>query len=699
MKPFVVLCAALFSAGSAFARPLIVESRITLPFSTDGVAFEGDELIATQGREVDLSDPDTEVIISANVYRRDATGQWVFQSELISETIPQFAGNNWPVSMSASVAAVRMPSGLHVFERSASGWAEQVLDVTPRPQGFVADVDGNTILTMAEATCNPRALVLNRGANGHWGVTAQLAVPAGGCVNGFDLDGAAAIVLGSFTDPSIQDQALIFERSGSGWITAATFMSPESANGLFGSATAVHGNLALVSGSDHGAHVYRRGAAGWTEDAALLTTPDSYDEPGQYARSLQITDDYVLEGGWNINRRNDIGYLFRPEADGSFTHLANLVTDGSNGISSAYLSGNRVIGNNSGYLREFELPTSFAVPALVQSDFESGATQWTPRPGSPFTIASDGTTHVYRQPSTAGDAATIHAADLTDQSISVDITPLAFNGDDRWVGLMSRYTNEANYYYITIRNSVDSIVLKRMLNGVFTTLATQGFDASVGATHRVTLESSGSRQAVFVDGDLLMATYDTALTHGHAGLRTYKASADYDNVVVSPGPLQSLGYSKLSKPSGTWTGFVPKFTQSSTAAEGRFLTGHAREDETVQSLVTVNSFATSGSPWVGLMVRYVDAGNYYYVTARKTNEISLRKLTNGAITVLGTASFPVTAGSAFTLKLEAIGDRLRVYANDELRIESAGAEIKAGQVGLMTYRAAASFDDYWAYEP
>ena len=699
MKPLVVLCAALLTAGGAFARPLVVESGKALPFYSDGVAFEGDELITTQGREVDLSDPETEVIISANVYRRDAAGQWVFQSELINETIPQFAGNNWPVSMSGTVAAVRMPSGLHVFERTASGWVEPVLDLTPRPQGFVADVDGDTILTVAEAACTPHALVLNRVATGHWDVTAQLDVGAGECVNGVDLDSAAAIVLSGSDNPAIPDQAQIFERAGSGWISAATFVSTESATGLFGSAIALHGNLALVSGSDHGAHVYRRGATGWTEDAALLTTPDSYDQPGQYARSLQITDNYVLEDGWSINRRNDIGYLFRFEADGSFTHLANFVTDGSNGIESAHLSGNRVIGNNSGYLVEFELPTSFAVPALVQSDFESGAAQWTPRPGSPFTIASDGTTHVYRQPSTAGDAAAIHDADLTDQSISVDITPLAYNGDDRWVGLMARYTDEANYYYLTIRNSTDSIVLKRMRNGVFTTLASQGFGASVGAKHRLTLESTGSRQAVFVDGDLLMATYDKALTHGHAGLRTYKASADYDNVVVSPGPLQSLAFSKLSKPSGIWTGFVPKFTQTSTAAEGRLLTGHAREDETVQSLVTVNSFATSGSPWVGLMVRYVDAGNYYYVTARKTNEISLRKLTNGAITVLGTASFPVTPGSAFTLKLEAIGDRLRVYANDELRIESAGAEIKAGQVGLMTYRAAASFDEYWAYEP
>jgi hypothetical protein len=696
MKSTLFLCIALLGAGGALARPLIVESPKLLPFSTNGAAFEGDELIATESQEVDPNAPVLEIIVSANFYKRSAGGQWVFQSQLATETIPEFNGTVWRVAMSASTAAVRMPSGLHVFERTAAGWTEDVLDAA-RPQGVAVEVDGTTVLTTAESACTSQAQMWNPVGAGHWAPTAQLAVPAGSCVGNLDLDGNEAIVLSSSADPAIPDRAQIFEQSGGAWTAAATFDSPESDAGIFGPAIAVHGNLALVSGSDRGAHIYRRGPSGWTADG-LLTTPDSYDFPGQSARSLQITDDYVLEVGWNINRRNDVGYLFRPEADGSFTHLANLVSDGSNGVEAAHISGTRVLAGNSGYLREFELPASFAVPVLVQSDFESGAAQWTQRPGSQFSVVSDGTTHVYRQSSTEGNAASVHSADRADQSISADITPVAFDGDDRWVGLMSRYTDEDNYYYVTIRNSSDAIVLKRMQDGIFTTLAAQGFDASVGAKHRVTLESSGSRQAVFVDGQLLMTTYDKALTHGHAGLRTFKAAADFDNVVVSPGPLQSLGYSMQNKQSGAWSGNLPRFVQSNTAAQARLLTGHARQDESVRALVTVNSFAPTGSPWVGLIARYVDAGNYYYVTARKTNEISLRRLNDGAITVLGNASFPVTPGTTFTLKLETIGDRVRVYVNDELRIE-AGAEIQAGQVGMMTYRAAAAFDDYWAYEP
>ena len=113
----------------------------------------------------------------------------------------------------------------------------------------------------------------------------------------------------------------------------------------------------------------------------------------------------------------------------------------------------------------------------------------------------------------------------------------------------------------------------------------------------------------------------------------------------------------------------------------------------------MGAFAPAGTPWVGLVARYVDNANYYYVTARKGDQLSLRKLTNGVVTVLGTVTYPVTAGGAFVLRLEAIGDRLRVYVNDELRLERAGAQVVAGKVGLATYRTTATFDAYTAYEP
>jgi hypothetical protein len=352
-------------------------------------------------------------------------------------------------------------------------------------------------------------------------------------------------------------------------------------------------------------------------------------------------------------------------------------------------------------LHAFELPASFDLPPVAQDDFETGnAQQWTIMPGSQFAVVGDQQTHFYRQSSLAGDAGAIYPGDLTQQHVSADIRPLAFNGRDRWVGLMTRYTDPSNYYYVTLRNT-GVLSLRRVVNGIITPLASYSMAASL-QWHRIALESAGTYQSVYVDGNLVMYAFDSALSHGHAGIRTYRASADFDNVVVSPGPVASLAYMDRVATGGSWTPTwhaAPYFSQTQAdSGDARLTSGLPREDMSVQATVTFDGLSATGTPWAGLLARYVDERNYYYVTVR-ANEISLRKLTNGVITVLDHESFARQLGMPINLRLEAIGDRLRVYVDDELRLEHAGAEVVAGKAGVMTYRAAATFRSYLAIEP
>jgi hypothetical protein len=99
------------------------------------------------------------------------------------------------------------------------------------------------------------------------------------------------------------------------------------------------------------------------------------------------------------------------------------------------------------------------------------------------------------------------------------------------------------------------------------------------------------------------------------------------------------------------------------------------------------------------MSRYVDSANYYYVTLRKSNELSLRKLTNGVITVLGTVPLTVTPGTVYRVRFETVGDRLRVFVNDELKIERAGAQTATGRTGVLMYRARATVSSYALFSP
>ena len=701
MKSLLMLLGAFWACTAATARPMVIESQAVLPAYSEDFAFAGDELISTRWEPVPNTNyPDEEFYTIATLYRRGTDGKWTLGSELARERGTAYGAR---VGMTSSVAAISMPSGLQIWERSASGWVRATVNGAQQLSGEHVDVAGITVLIPivdANVPCPARAAVVTRGTNGVWAMTAQLDAPPGSCVGDLDLDEGRAIMSVPDGDPTINiDRAVIFERSGSSWNLVAT-LSRNDASVKFASSVALRGDLAVVSASNRGSHVYQRTSAGW-QLVSFLPNEDSY-AGGQEDQEISINDQYVVKSGWNINRRTSIAYVYRRLTYRTFEHVANL--DTGDGLIGARIDGARVIGSLGPDLYEFNLPASFTVPALVQDDFESGAAAaWAPIPGSQFAIVSNGQTHVYRQSSVAGDAGAIHSADLTNQHVSADIRPIAFQGgSDQWVGLITRYTDPGNFYYVTLRNRFGQLALRRMQNGVISQLATYSMPATL-AWHRIGLESTGTLHNVYVDGKLVVYATDASHTHGHAGIRTYRASADFDNVVVSPGPLASLAYTDRVATGGVWDGnwvnggntFIQTVPDSGDALA---LSGVPRADAVVQATVTFGTGSSTSTPWAGLIVRYVDSRNFYYVTMR-ANELSLRRLTNGAITVLDNEPFTRQAGVPVNLRLEAVGDRLRVYVNEELRMERAGAAIAAGKVGMMTYRASASFENYWAYEP
>jgi hypothetical protein len=592
-----------------------------------------------------------------------------------------------------------MPSGLQIWERTSSGWVQANVDPAARNGGAGVDVAAGTVMyhkSDADPFCSTYAVALTRQSNGVWAISGRLDAPAGTCIDDLDLDAGRAIfrVHDANTEAS---SAVIYELSGSIWNLVATF-APTGSTVKFRAAVALRGDLALVSASARGTHVYRRSTAGW-QFAGYLPSPDSYDG-GQDAAEISISDQYVVQQGWSNNRRDSVVYAFRRLADQSFQHVANLVT--RDGLTTPRISGARVIAPFGPDLYEFNLPANITVPAAVQDDFESGAAAaWTTMPGSQFAIVNNGQTHVYRQSSVTTDGGAIHPADFTNQHVSADIRPIAWQGSDRFVALFTRYTNAGNYYYASWRTS-GLLQLRRMVNGAFTTLATYQLPMTT-TWHRLGLESSGTLHNLYVDGILVASANDATHTHGRSGMRTSHLSADFDNVVVTPGPLADLASFGRVATGGNWGGYWAtggsSFTQTlPDSGDARAVSGLPREDAAVQSTVTFGTGSTTGTPWVGLIVRYVDSRNYYYVTLR-ANELSLRKLTNGAVTVLDNEPFTRQPGVPVHLRLEAVGDRLRVYVNDVLRLEHAGAQIAAGKVGVMTYRASASFENYWAYEP
>jgi pectate lyase len=191
---------------------------------------------------------------------------------------------------------------------------------------------------------------------------------------------------------------------------------------------------------------------------------------------------------------------------------------------------------------------------------------------------------------------------------------------------------------------------------------------------------------------------------------TYRTRADYDNILADSQQLTALladdfrlcntmwsvqGEGEWVEPCSVGS---ESYVQTSTAGTARSMTGIATTHQSVRVKATPSAFNGSDR-WFGVMARFVDPDNYYYLTVRSNNTVSLRRLKDGAITVLDTAPVNVSLGTTYSLRLEAIGSSLRGYVNGTLLVEAKDATFASGKYGLVTYKTAASFDDFLATQP
>jgi hypothetical protein len=404
--------------------------------------------------------------------------------------------------------------------------------------------------------------------------------------------------------------------------------------------------------------------------------------------------------------------VFARNPDNTFRYVARLfASDRGPGqlLRDGDISGRRVAARSATAIYVFDLPADLTQPATVQDGFEDGnASDWTPLAGSSFSVVTAGS-HVYRQTSTAGNAASIWGnTDRTNQSVEADIKPTAYGTTtgDKWFGLVARYIDANNYYYVTLRDN-NTALLRRMVNGVFSTLDSAPLPITLNRTYRVRLEAIGTRLRLFVDNELLAEADDSSLSHGQAGVMMYKMRADYDNVLVSANPRTPLVSYKFEfgdaypfswETLGTWTQANGVYAQSDVASGARAIIGVSTDDQVVHARMRRTSSAGTNN-WFGLATRYRDAGNYYYFTLRNDNTVSLRKLVNNAIVELDTAPFTVAGNTWYRARFEAVGNQLRVYLNDALVLEATDTSHATGRYGPVMYRAGTEYDDFLALEP
>jgi len=719
------ICVGLLLAGAASlasARPVVVEETATLAnpdpaqyvFFGRQVATNGEYAVVLGSRDENTEDGALLMHRAALLYRRVA-GQWQFQ-QVLRSTVRGYDSYTYPslFAMKGDVAVIELDGTTYAYRLGPNGWESQSAIGGPYED---VEIDGQRIAVGAgEGLWN--AYAFDPDGAGGWTRTFLRGQPRGSDDEFWggpvDIDGDRVIIGTPYTY-DLEDQEIpIYQRQGSSWVRATSIRSPEGYRGFSGE-VALRGDDAIVD-ADYGAYVYR--LPGPFQPTSRLQAPDAYLQfrvsPTRNTK-IEKSGDLVFVREPGYDRSGQVINVFRANASapGTYEHVAVLAPSGGGAIIRSFeVGGNVVIASGVETAYIFELPASFTNRTPRQETFEAGnAANWTTIAGSQFSVVANGANHLYRQSSTAGEArAVLNSTNWTNQAIEAEVTPTAFDGNDRWVGLVTRYQNAQNYFYVTLRSS-GSVQLKRMRAGVFSTIASAPLSVTVNRRYRLRLESIGSAHRVYVDGALLLDADDAgAPGQGSAGIAMYRARADFDNVVVSPSPLTTVFTNDFSSESpgawtlnggGQWAVSSGTYTQNSVATEARAVIGGPVADQAVEARVRQIAWSAAGTAerWAGVLARYTDTGNYYYLHLRSGGTVSLRKLVNGTIFTLASAPFATSLGTQHTLRLEVVGNQLRGYVNGNLLLQTTDSSHSTGIGGLMTSKAATQFDDYRAYQP
>ncbi len=737
MKIFAAVAALCCAASLAQARPVVIQESARVPspdsrFFLWKAAIEGDDMVAIGLYNFITDEIYSETESAAFLFHRTGT-TWNFVRNLASgfDSGVDDAHPHYSIGMKNGVLATGIQP-LYIFEKRNGDWVQV--------KTFGGDSDDVIIDNgrMFFGSLSWGGVVIERDAAGQWQGTQSLRgdnaglgdAERGGSV-GFV--GNWASIFNEFNDgeDNLPTPAITLWRqtgaSPTSWVQSERRVAAEGHT--YGDIAMGHGpsgvdEMYLPDFLEFGTPVYRRSGTTWNEDQRLHSSGELMAGPFFGSRDTgEVTksDGYLFRRVWDHDRDEYVGEVYQPDANGRYVHVATLVSSDGNGIGEVLGNGNRAVaGGNGNVMLVFDLPASFATPAVIQDTFATGnGAGWTAVPGSQWAVLQSGASRVYRQSNTAGDAgAVLDAADWTDQSIQADVTATAFNGNDRWVGLATRRADSANYYYVTLRAS-GTVALRRMRAGQFTTLASAPYPVSLNRAYRLRLESIGSQHRVYVDGVRVLEANDTQLTHGRAALLMYRAAADFDNVVLTPSDTATIyaaGEQFTTQPlnprpwvyaGGSWTWAADGqndnlvFSQFSVAGDARAAVGPLidERDQVVEASVRLGTFGAGADPWFGVMARYVDERNYVYLSLRKSNTLSVRRLVNGQVTQLGSVAQTVTPGTWYRLRLDAIGDQLRAYVNGNLVLEATDPQPSGGRTGLVSYRTSADYDDYRAIRP
>lgn len=743
MKFFRAALLAFAFVTAAHARPVVIEETATIYspspswqyFGRFGVAIDGDYALISAERYV--ADPSAEGgqrhLGAALLYQRNGTA-W----SLAGQLGPTVTLTNLPPGLAMKDGvAVTITDRWRLYERNGSTFTLTAIPGLSAQdvKGPDIEIDGGRIL-FSRVSCTQDAVSFRK-INGVWSKEGELAGDATACPAGLpaqslDISGTRAMVVTTMPNPEESYvRTYRLNSPGSGWTREGGQYPGFQLGNLAFPGVAVNGAIHVLSAArEIGTEVNYEYQSGPNPPiccaiahAGGVQTVDTYMEPNLWsATPIEHVGPYFAQRNYSYDRKNYVVTVF--DVDETTPHANHILAQLQPRLNASLgdridWSGNRIIVNDAAdgdgghTVRIFELPASFETTPLLQHDFElaSDGAVWQPTAGSAFTVVNAGNTGVYRQSDTTNTAAA-YLPDTTaaNQAIQAELTLRAINGPNAWAGLVVRRMDDANYYYVTLRAS-GTVELKRMVQGQFATLGIAATPVSVGVKYRLRFEAIGSQFRVYLNEVLMLTAIDYRQVQGTAGVMTNRAAVDYDNVIVSPSPYITILKDDFNDQQlGPWpyASIDGVYRLSYDVGHARVAAGARTDDQIIQFRVRANSFVDLPSSSVGALMRYYNDRDHAFVNWQGRGVIALSRRTNGAVQQLALARVPITVGQWYTVRVEVVGTRTRVFVDNQQVLSSnadlgpvAGSQGWAGigAVGVSTYKASADFDDFNAYQP
>ncbi|HEY5760148.1 MAG TPA: hypothetical protein VIU34_30205 [Steroidobacter sp.] len=710
----LVLSFACSTPARADIRPISPVQTLPRPPASAFLRF-GEDVAIDSGHIIVLASYEGRQ--QALLYRRNnSNGQWVYRRALATWTGAYVQS---AVAMKNGIAAIQFGDQISLFEYSAGDYVRATSVAPIRHHGGLA-ISGNSVLVGGN-NCDYDAVIYQKNAGGSWDITGRIDDNQGQCLGAFEsYDVELNYDYALLHAPSARE-ATAWRRSSSSpsWVPAGILaLLPDEAvadeNWALQSATAVAPN---------GVAWRRSGASTWIRQG--VATSVDRDEGGGNAITTVYRDGVLV----TLEATNWFPFprVYLEASPGQFEHVANMPSYDGTATTALDVSGRTVVAAARDFsttraeVRVFNLPSQLRAPTPIVNDFEDRDVSDFTFQGGQYALATRGSDDVLVQSATNGLAiAVLSNSDWTDdQRVEADITP-TFSGTGSWVGLVARYLDADNYYYVAIRNNQTYGIYKRV-NGVDALLYESYFYNTPTPTFRAMLRVIRNQVSVDFGFQQGPTVTDNSLSRGRGGVVTWLARADFDDVHVAGTdeyvPLFTREYgfggysyeSGLNELSGVWevtetcdeeSCWLNGLSQRDTSGNAVAVIGTPIPNQEINARVRLDSFATSQQgAWFGLLARYVDARNHYYVTVRSTGQIQIRKIVNGVITILGTANFTAVPGRYYDLQFLVINDQLHLYVDRALVATAHDRDIARGQYGIATYRAAANWDAFWVMQP